>query len=352
MSSETRSFGTLEDGRTVNLYVLQTKRGMRAEILNYGGILVSLWVRDRSGNLRDVVLGYDGWAPYRENPYAFGALIGRCANRIAQAQLSLNGLCYKLDRNFGRHHLHGGCIGFQRVLWQEGEEGRNDPASLTLFYQSPDGEGGYPGTLDVWVTYRLAEENALTVAYRACSDRDTLVNLTNHSYFNLSGDGARSVCSERLQAPMERFAEIDGEHMPTGRILPVGHTALDLRAPQPIAAHLDINDPHLREGGFDHSWLIDGADGGGQRRAARLEDDTSGIAMDVLTTMPAVQIFTPNFQDAVSGKRGERYSGRAGICFETNFVPNAINLPAMTPPILRAGEEYCHSTTFLFSLVP
>lgn len=350
MQTEEQHLGRAPDGSDVVRYTLQNSHGMRVSVLNYGGILESLWVPDCNGVSADVVLGYDRWEDYLNNSCMFGAMIGRCANRIAGASYRWRGRTYPLSRNYGQHHLHGGFHGFDQVTWQGTVQQGCQLASIALRYLSRDGEEGYPGNLQVCLRYTLYEDNTLELAYEAQSDADTLVNLTNHSYFNLSG-GLRQIQSHRLMMPMCRFAAIDTAHMPTGEIQNVSDTALDFHIPAELGPRLCSGDPQVQAGGgFDHSWLMDGESLAQLRLAAQLEDPDSGRMMAVYTTMPAVQVFTPDFAPLqVAGKRGTTYRGRDAICFETNYVPNAIALPCFDAPVLQAGQLYAHKTLFKFS---
>jgi aldose 1-epimerase len=340
-------FGTTDDGTPIELFTLTNDRGMQARIAAYAGTLVSLQVPDRSGELADVVLGFDTLAPYlAEHPY-FGALIGRYGNRIAGGSFMLQGHRYQLPRNNGPNHLHGGERGFHRVIWQAqpAEEGQ----SLRLTYQSHDGEQGYPGNLTATVTYTLTEQNALRLDYQATTDAPTIVNLTNHSYFNLAGMG--TILDHQIQIAAQYFIPVDATLIPTGELRPVQGTPMDFTRPARIGARIDAEEPqlHFGPGGFDHTWVLDGTPGG-LRFAARLSDPASGRVMEVYTTQPGLQFYSGNFLDgSLRGKRGQPLILRAGLCLETQHFPDSPNHPDFPSTVLQPGALYQQTTVFQFS---
>ena len=356
-------FGTLPDGTQVAEYTLTNARGSAVKILDYGAIIRSLFVRDRTGELRDVVLGYDTLDEYVKSWDYLGATVGRCANRIGNAAFSLNGKRYHLYNNDGPHSLHGGKRGFDRYIWDAQEapgakllpaepgdapelrryDDQNSVGSLVLSRVSPDGEEGYPGNLRVSVTFTLTDDDVLKIAYDAESDADTVVSLTNHSYFNLNGGG--SVLSHRLQIHADRFSEIDATVLPTGRIIPVDDTPLDFRKEKAVGE--DIDKPYEQTrcvGGYDHNFILT------DPNAAELYSPESGIVMQVWTDLPGLQVFSGNGFDNPVGKGGCKHITHGAICLETQQYPNAINTPDFPSPILRAGERLHTETKYLFGV--
>lgn len=344
-------FGTTHAGVPVDLFTLTNTHGMTATITNYGGKVVTLFAPDRVGAFADVVLGFDDLAPYlAPNPF-FGTLVGRCANRTANAQFTLNGTVYHLTPNEGRNHLHGGAVGFDKVVWDaHASEGANGP-QLALTYRSPDGEQGYPGTLDVTVTYTLTHDDALDIRYDAVADKDTVVNLTNHSYFNLAGAGAGSILDHVLRIAAAAFTPTDAEQIPTGEIRPVDGTPMDFRAPTRIGARIGTDDEQLHRGeGYDHNWVLNN-DAGRVMPVIELHEPGSGRVLTVTTTAPGVQFYAGNKlgRNVVTGKGGAVYAKNAGLCLETQHFPDATNHPNFPSPVLRAGEHYHQHTVYRFS---
>lgn len=348
MTIHHEDIGRLGDGRAVAMFTLESAGGARARILSYGGTVVSLDIPDRDGKLGDVVLGFDGLDAYRTANGYLGALIGRYGNRIAGARFALGGVEHRLAANDGPNHLHGGAVGFDKVLWAATPAPGADGPALALDHLSPDGDEGYPGNLAVRVVYTLTRD-ALRVDYTATTDRDTVVNLTQHSYWNLAGHAAGSILDHRLEICAERFAAVGPGLIPTGELRPVAGTPLDFRRPEVIGARIDRGDEQLRIGhGYDHSFAIDGADGT-LRRAARVVEPTSGRGLEVLTTEPAVQFYSGNMLDGARGKGGAVYAPRSGFCLETQHHPDSPNQPAFPTTVLRAGGRYQSTTVFRFS---
>lgn len=344
MSAPT-SFGVMPDGTTVDLYTL-TAGALRCGVITFGGSLQSLRVPDRAGKPVDVLLGFDALEPYRTHGKSFGALVGRFANRIGGARFTLNGTVHPLVANdHGVNHLHGGGLGYNRRVWKVDSASDN---ALTLSLFSPDGEEGYPGDLLVRVTYTL-EETGLTIDYRAVCDRDTVCNLTNHAYFNLSGHDSGLVLDQTIQLLADRYTPTDPLSIPTGELAPVDGTPMDLRRPAPIGAHIDEDFPQLvQAGGYDHNWIVNG-EAGVLRPAARAVSPSTGISMDVLTTLPGVQFYTGNYlAGCPAGKGGAAYDKRWGFCLETQFFPDSPNHPQFPSCVLRAGETFAHTTVFRF----
>jgi aldose 1-epimerase len=348
MSISRHPFGSTADGTSIDLYTLTNAHGMEAQIMGYGGTLVSLRVPDSAGALADVVLGFDTLAPYLdEHPY-FGALIGRYGNRIAGGRFTLHGDTYTLPRNDGPNHLHGGDHGFHRAIWQAAARPSSTAPALVLTYLSRDGEQGYPGDLSVTVIYTLTEQNALRIDYSATTTRPTIVNLTNHTYFNLAGAG--NILGHQLQAAAERFLPIDDTLIPLGELRPVRGTPMDFTALTAIGARIHAGDPQLRvaHGGYDHTWALDGG-GGSLRFAARLAEPGSGRVMEVHTTQPGIQIYSGNFLDSsLAGKGGQAYAKYQGLCLETQHFPDSPNRPEFPTTVLEPGDIYQQTTEFRF----
>ena len=343
-------FGQTEAGQPIELYTLKNAAGMEAGIINFGGILVSLKVPDRGGQVADVVLGFDKLADYeKKNPY-FGAIVGRYGNRIAKGRFTLNGVEYKLAVNDGENSLHGGIHGFNHAVWQAREVPGGDPA-VELTYLSKDLEEGYPGNLTEKVTYTLTPANELRIDYSASTDKDTVVNVTNHSYFNLAGQGQGDILGHVLQLYASKFTPVDAGLIPTGELKSVAGTPFDFRQPTVIGARIDNDDEQLKRGkGYDHNWVVDGTPGT-LRPAARVSDPVSGRVLEVLTTEPGVQFYTGNFLDGSStGKGGKVYQRRYGLCLETQHFPDSPNHPDFPTTVVKAAAEYKSTTVFRFSV--
>jgi aldose 1-epimerase len=323
---------------------------MRVAVLDYGGIVQSLCVPDRDGRLGDVVLGYDEVAGYERDRFYIGAAIGRVAGRIGGAAFTLDGERYALAANDGPNHLHGGPRGFDKVVWRARTFEDADRVGVVLEHLSPDGDEGYPGNLRARITYAVNDANVLSVDYHATTDRPTPVNLTQHAYFNLAGEGSGDVLKHELTVHAESYTPLDAGLLPTGQIAPVEGTPLDFRAPRRVGERIDAAHEQLRTaGGYDHNLVLDGADGA-VRPAARLSDPASGRVMEVHTTEPGMQLYTGNFLDAsILGKHGDRYGPRAGMCLETQHFPDSPNRPEFPSIILRPGEEFRSRTEFRFS---
>jgi aldose 1-epimerase len=341
-------FGTLPDGREIDLFTL-TNAHMEVRAIPLGGIIVSIRVPDRTGRLDDIALGYDTPAEYVRNPRYFGAIVGRYANRIANGRFSLDGRTYQLATNNGANHLHGGVKGFDKVVWK-GEEGN---ASITFTYRSVDGEEGYPGTLDAKVRYELAG-NALTIDYWATTDKPTVVNLTQHTYFNLAGQAARDVLDHELQIEADHYTPVDERLIPTGEIAPVEGTPLDFRKLTRIGARIDDDHVQLRHGrGYDHNFVLRPRAGGNApaRRAARVVERSTGRTLEVATTEPGMQFYSGNFLDgSITGKQGRVYNKRYAFCLETQHFPNSPNYPHFPSTTLRPGQQFHSQTVFTFGV--
>ncbi len=338
-----KPFGKTTDGAAVDLYVLKSEK-LEAAITNYGGRVVSLKVPDRAGKSADIVVGFDNMDGYlKENPY-FGALVGRYGNRIAHGKFKLNGHEYTLVRNNGENHLHGGTRGFDKRVWTATPE--SDGVVLTYF--SKDGEEGYPGNLSVTVRYTLSG-NELKIDYQAKTDKDTILNVTNHSYFNLAGQGEGDVLKHRVTIMADRFNPVDKTLIPTGELRKVEGTPFDFRTPHAIGERIGRDDEQIKfGGGYDHNWVLN-SQRGVLSLAARVEEPTTGRVMEVLTTQPGMQFYTGNFLDGtITGKGGKAYKRRFAFCMETQHYPDSPNHPAFPSVVLKPGEQYRSTTVFRF----
>lgn len=348
MSIISQPFGETAEGTSIEHYTLTNAHGLEAEIMTYGGTLLALRVPDRAGAFGDVVLGFDTLTPYLGEQPFFGALVGRFCNRIAGAQFTLNGTTYPLAHNDGANHLHGGPHGFHRAIWRASERPSNEGPSLELHYLSRDGEEGYPGNLSVTVIYTLTDQNALRVDYTATTDRDTVINLTNHAYFNLtSGD----ILSHELQLEATQFLPIDETLIPIGELRPVQDTPMDFTTSTMIGKRISADDEQVRCGqGYDHTWVLD-KPAGALGHAARVYAPDSGRVLDVSTTAPGIQFYSGNMLDgSLAGKGGTIYSRNSGLCLETQHFPDSPNQPQFPSTVLRPGETYRQTTIFQFGV--
>lgn len=343
-------FGALPDGRLVRAFTLRNDP-LTVRVIEYGAIITSISTPDRQGRPGDVVLGHDSLEGYLEHSPYFGAVVGRFANRIARGRFTLDGLTYQLARNDGENHLHGGVRGFDKRLWRGEASWEDGQPAVALSYVSEDGEEGYPGRLEVVVSYVLASSGALRVRYRARTDEPTILNLTQHSYFNLTA-GATDVLGHVLTLNASRFTPVDAGLIPTGELRGVSGTPFDFRSPTPIGARIDAPDEQLAlAGGYDHNFVLDRADDHALALAARAHEPTSGRTLEVRTTQPGVQLYSGNFLDgSVTGKGGRRYAHRSGFCLETQHFPDSPNEPAFPTVTLRPGEEYDEETVFAFGV--
>lgn len=343
------------DGKAVNVYTLRNANGMEARVMTYGGIILSLKVPDRTGAFDDVVLGYDSLSGYIASSPYFGALIGRYGNRIRNGRFTLDGQTYTLATNNGPNHLHGGIQGFDKVVWDAEPFTRGDSVGLVLRYMSADGEEGYPGTLRSEVTYTLTSENELIFDYAASTDEPTPVNLTQHSYFNLAGDGARDILGHVVLLNADRFTPVDSTLIPTGELRAVEGTPFDFRAPHAIGERIAQNDEQLRFGlGYDHNWVLNRATAEtAPSLAAEVFEPTTGRVMQIFTTEPGLQFYSGNFLDGtLTGKNGVVYKHRYGFAMETQHFPDSPNQAAFPSTILQPGQQYRTRTIYKFSTRP
>jgi aldose 1-epimerase len=343
-------FGKTRDGRPVDLYTFSNSQGLEVRVTNFGGIVESLRVPDKNGKMEDVVLGFDSIDGYLDNSPYFGAIVGRYANRIANGAFTLDGVKYSLAKNNGENSLHGGRIGFNKMVWDAKSFKTSKASGLTLTRTSPDGEEGYPGNLKVQVTYTLTDENQLILDYEAVTDKATPLNLSHHSYFDLAGEGSGDILGHELMINADRFTPIDGSLIPTGELRAVKGTPLDFTKPTAIGARINDNYDQLQLGrGYDHTFVINRKDDS-LTLAARVREPKSGRVMEVFTTEPAVQLYTSNFLDgSIVGKHGHAYQKRSALCLETQHFPDSPNHPAFPSTILRPGTTFRSQTIYKFS---
>lgn len=344
-------FGTLPDGTAVELFTLINANGMEVRATNYGGIITTLLVPDGSGKLGDITLGMPSLDGYLKNSPYFGAIIGRYGNRIAKAQFKLDDQTYKLPANDGPNTLHGGVKGFDKVVWQAEPFEKEDSVGVIFTYTSKDGEEGFPGTLQTRVTYTLTDKNELSFDYHATTDKPTVVNLTQHAYFNLAGEGKGDVLSHEVMINADEYTPVNARLIPTGKLESVANTPFDFRNKMAIGAHInDDNEQIKRGGGYDHNFVIKRKEPG-LVLAARVAEPTTRRVMEVHTTEPGMQFYSGNFLDgSITGKSGQAYGKRSGFCLETQHYPDSPNQPEFPSTTLRPGEEYNSRTVYTFSV--
>jgi aldose 1-epimerase len=344
--SVTKPFTDTLDQNIIGLYRLTNANGMEALVTNYGATVVSLLVADKNGKKGDVVFGYDSIQGYYNGRAYFGCVAGRYANRIANGQFRLDGKTYDLAKNNGPNSLHGGIKGFDKVVWTA----KQDDGGLTLTYTSKDGEEGYPGNLTVTVMYSLKNDNSLQIDYSAVTDKATLVNVTNHSYFNLEGQGQGDILDHELQFNADGFTPVDSTLIPTGEIRKVAGTPFDFTSPHKIGERInDTSDLQIKYGlGYDHNFVLNG-ETGKMKLAARVKAPISGRIMEVHTTEPGVQFYSGNFLNGSEKGKGSVYGYRTGFCLETQHFPDSPNQPSFPSAVLKPGEEYRSTTIFKFS---
>lgn len=351
LSVTSEPWGHTREGQSVELYTMRSSSGMEVKVTTYGGIIVSLTAPDKNGQFADVVLGMESLADYEAGHPFFGALTGRFANRINHARFSLDGKEYQLAPQKGSvHHLHGGKVGFDKRVWTGSKVENADSVGVALHYVSPDGEEGYPGTLDTTVTYLLTTKNEFRITYHATTDKPTILNLTNHSYFNLAGEGSGTALDQELTIFADSITATDDDLIPTGEIASVKGTPLDFTTPHVVGGRIEADYKPLKQGlGYDHNYVLKGA---GMKLAAVVHDPKSGRVMEVSTDQPAVQLYTGNHLNGVKGKHGHVYRKRDGLCLETQHYPDSPNHASFPGVTLRPGETFESHTTFRFSVHP
>ncbi|MFF7710675.1 galactose-1-epimerase [Pseudomonas sp. NPDC007930] len=355
LSSEHGAFGTLKDGTPIERYVLSNSRGMQASVITYGAVLQALKVPDRNGQAADVVLGFDDPQGYQDHgDVHFGATIGRFGNRLAGGSFSLDGKAYQVPLNDGPNALHGGPMGFDHQVWKAKPAQGPGWVGVTLSYHSKDGEMGFPGNLNVEVTYSLNEQNELRIQYKATTDKPTVVNLTNHSYFNLAGAGHGDILNQVAVLHAARYTPIDGTLIPTGELAPVAGTPMDFTTPTAFGKHIRDEHPQLKfaepkQGGFDFNWVLDAA-GDARKLAVEVTDPGSGRRLQLFTSEPGVQLYTSNFlTGAFSGKGGLTYPHWGAFTLETQHYPDSPNQANFPSTRLNPGQVYSQNTVFRFS---
>lgn len=342
------TFGKTNDGKSVKIFTLTNSKGTEAKIINYGGRIVSLKVADKNGKFEDVILGYDDLNGYLSDNFFFGGIIGRYANRIAKGKFSLNGKEYMLAKNNGENHLHGGVKRFDVLVWTAKSLANKTGAVLELTHFSKDGEEGYPGNLSVKVVYTLTENDELKMEYSATTDQDTVINLTNHAYFNLAGSG--TILNHILKINADKFTPTDSGSIPTGELREVAGTPFDFRVGKTMGKQIDEANEQLKFGsGYDHNWVLNKKPNEFSL-AASVEEPNSGRVLEVLTTEPGIQFYAGNFLADGKGKGGKIYNKREGFCLETQHFPDSPNQPKFPTTVLKKGEKFASTTIYKFSV--
>ena len=347
---EKAPFGEVE-GQPVDLYTLTNANGLVMTVTNYGGIVVSLTVPDKAGNMGDIVLGFSNVADYVKNSPYYGCIVGRYGNRIGKAKFSLDGQEYTLAANNGENSLHGGVKGFDKVIWAAKEVKADNAVGVEFKYLSKDMEEGFPGNLDATVTYWLTNDNEFKIEYAATTDKPTVVNLTHHSYFNLAGEGSGDILGHELTINADKYTPVDQGLIPTGKLEPVEGTPMDFRTATAVGARIDADFEQLKFGkGYDHNWVLNRKSAGDMELAATVFEPKSGRVMEVLTTEPGLQFYAGNFlDDSRTGKSGKVNGFRTGLCLETQHYPDSPNKPDFPTVVLKPGETYKTSTIYKFS---
>lgn len=345
-----KSFGKTKNGEEATLYTITNSNGMKVSFTDFGANIVSIIVPDKNGNFADVALGFKNIEGYENNKPGFGSFIGRNANRIGGARFELNGKVYELAKNEGNNNLHGGEPAYNKVMYDTEIFEDEDMISIEFSRLSPDNEQGFPGNLDITVTYSLTEDNELVIEYHAVSDKDTIVNFTNHSYFNLSGHNSGDILNHKVWINADQFTPTGDDLVPTGELRNVEGTPMDFRTLKRIGEDIDSDYEPLRQaGGYDHNYVLNN-NSGEVEKVAELVDETTGRVMEVFTNKPGLQFYTSNMLTPVeNGKDGATYDRRAGVCFETQYFPNACNIKTFPSSILKAGQEYEFATIYKFS---
>ncbi|MEN3323666.1 aldose epimerase family protein [Mariniflexile soesokkakense] len=345
------AYGTTSDSIAVDKYTLKNEKGMEIDIITYGGIITKWTAPDKNNNYQDIVLGYNTLAEYEKATPYFGALIGRYGNRIAKGKFSIDGVKYTLNANDGPNHLHGGVKGFDKVVWTAAETSTDSTASIILTYLSKDLEEGYPGNLKTIVTYTLTNDNELLVDYKATTDKKTIVNLTQHSYFNLSGDFSKPILDHEIAINADKFVPVDATLIPTGELKDVTNTPFDFRIAKTIGKEIGVKDEQLTRGlGYDHCWVLNNQNEGVRLTASAYEKE-SGRLLEIFSDEPGIQLYTGNFlDDTLQNKQGGTYAHRTGFCLETQHYPDSPNQKDFPSTVLSPGQTYNSKTTFKFSV--
>jgi aldose 1-epimerase len=342
-------YGKLPDGREVYQYTLKNKSGATMKVINYGAIVTSMTAPDRSGKYEDVILGYDSLKAYIDDKTYFGSIVGRYGNRIGKGKFKLEGKEYQVTINDGENHLHGGKVGFNKVLWNAKEVQDTTGPSLELTYVSADGEEGYPGKVTLSVVYTLTDKNELRIEYKGTTDKTTIFNPTHHSYFNLSGSFNNTILDHILMIDANAITPVDKGLIPTGKLLDVSKTPMDFRTPIAIGAHINDNFEQLvLGGGYDHNWVLRNYNGK-VRTVAEVYEPKSGRLMTVATDQPGIQFYSGNFLDGTGKGKGVSYQKRSGLCLEAQCYPDSPNKPEFPSPTLKPGEVYHQTTIYKFS---
>ncbi len=350
MTISSAPFGVLKSGQPVQLFTLANANGMEVSLTNFGATIVSILVPDREGKFADVSLGFDTIEGYETASPYFGAIAGRYANRLNQGRFTLDGTTHQVALNDARHHLHGGETGFDKRVWTARTMAESGSVGVELTYASPAGEENYPGALAVTVAYRLNNQNEIVIDYRAVTDAPTIINLTNHAYFNLAGEGGGTILDHQMQIHADAFVATDGELIPTGEIRSVDGSPMDFREPHAIGERIGAGyDALTFARGYDHCYVLTGH---GLRLAATVVEAASGRVLEVLTDEPGLQFYCGNFLDGVIGKSGHAYPFRSGFCLEANHFPDSPNHPEFPSTVLRPGETYAQQTIYRFSTRP
>ncbi len=344
-------YGKTPDGISVEQYILKNKKGMKIAIITYGGIITSWTAPDKNGMYQDIVLGYNSLDEYIKSTPYFGAIIGRYGNRIANGKFTLEGIEYTLAQNNGPNNLHGGIKGFDKVVWNAEEVISDTIIGLKLTYHSKDKEEGFPGNLETVVTYTLTEDNTLEVLYQATTDKKTIINLTQHSYFNLSGDFNKTILNHEITIDADTYIPVDETLIPTGEFAPVAGTPFDFRKPKTIALEINADNDQLKKGGgYDHCWVLNDQDEGMRLNATAYHPE-SGRLLEVFSNEPGIQLYSGNFLDGtLPSKNGGTYAYRSGFCLETQHYPDSPNQNNFPSVVLSPGEKYSSKTSFKFSV--
>jgi len=344
-------YGKTPDGISVEQYILKNKKGMKIAILTYGGIITSWTAPNKNGIYQDIVLGYNSLDEYIKSTPYFGAIIGRYGNRIANGKFTLEGIEYTLAQNDGPNNLHGGIKGFDKVVWNAVEVISDTIIGLKLTYHSKDKEEGFPGNLETVVTYTLSEDNTLEVLYEATTDKKTIINLTQHSYFNLSGDFNKTILNHEITIDADTYIPVDEKLIPTGELATVAGTPFDFRKPKTMALEINADNDQLKKGGgYDHCWVLNDQDEGMRLNATAYHPET-GRLLEVFSNEPGIQLYSGNFLDGtLPSKNGGTYAYRSGFCFETQHYPDSPNQNNFPSVVLNPGEKYSSKTSFKFSV--